>query len=93
VSSTFDVVADIIAMTCQIPRGTIGPDSHLLRDLGIDSLDLLDVGFGVDDAFGITLPLDQWLHAVHMKGPAADSYFVVGELCRYIDNVIMIEVR
>ncbi|HKD75758.1 MAG TPA: acyl carrier protein [Ktedonobacterales bacterium] len=87
--STFDVVAGIIAMTCNIPRETIKPDSHLFNDLGIDSLDLMDLGFGVDDAFGIRIPIDQWLHAVHMKTRAADRYFVVRELCRYIDNLMM----
>ena len=87
--STFDVVAGIISMTCNIPRETIKPDSHLFRDLGIDSLDLMDVGFGVDDAFGIRIPLDQWLRAVHMKARAADRYFVVGELCGYIDGLRM----
>lgn len=80
------MVADIIATTCHIPRETITPDSHLLHDLGIDSLDLLDVGFGIGDAFGITMPLDQWLHAVHMRTPAADRYFVLRELCCYIDQ-------
>ena len=85
--STFDVVAGIIAMTCHIPRETIGPDSHMLRDLGVDSLDLLDVAFSIDDAFGVTMPWDHWLHAAQMKTPAADRYFLLGELCDYIDNV------
>lgn len=87
VPSTFDVVVGIIAITCHIPRETIGLDSNLLSDLGVDSLDLLDVGFSIDDAFSITVPWDRWLHAAQMKTPAADRYFVVGELCTYIDSM------
>jgi len=54
--STFDIVADIIVQSCHIPRETITADTHLLSDLGIDSLDLLDV----------VSALEQWLHATRM---------------------------
>ena len=59
-SSTFDQVATIIAETCDIPRDTITPDSHAIDDLGIDSLDFLDIAFAIDKAFGIKLPLEKW---------------------------------
>ena len=55
-SSTFDRVATIIAETCDIPRDTITPESHAIDDLGIDSLDFLDIAFAIDKAFGIKLP-------------------------------------
>jgi acyl carrier protein len=54
-SSTFDQVATIIAETCDIPRDTITPESHAIDDLGIDSLDFLDIAFAIDKAFGIVL--------------------------------------
>jgi acyl carrier protein len=85
--STFDIIAGIIARTCNIPRGVITPGCHLLNDLGIDSLDLFDIGFAVDDAFGITIPLGQWLHAVHLKTAPTERYFVMHELCAYVDNM------
>jgi len=47
-SSTFNKIADIIAETCDIPRDTITPDSHAIDDLGIDSLDFLDIAFAID---------------------------------------------
>ena len=42
-SSTYDQIANIIAETCDIPRDTIKPESHAIDDLGIDSLDFLDI--------------------------------------------------
>ena len=54
-SSTFDQVATIIAETCDIPRDTITPDSHAIDDLGIDSLDFLDIAFAIDKQFGINI--------------------------------------
>jgi acyl carrier protein len=86
--STFNIVADIIARNCNIPRSAITPGCHLLNDLGIDSLDLLDIGFAVDDAFGITLPLGKWLHATHLKTAPTERYFVMRELCAHVDNLM-----
>ena len=83
--STFDTVADIIAQTCNVPRDAITPDSHLLRDLGIDSLDLFDVGFALDEAFGISVPLERWLHTARMKATALEQHFIMRELCAVID--------
>ena len=63
-SSTFDTIANIIAETCDIPRESITPESHAINDLGIDSLDFLDIAFAIDKAFGIKLPLEQWTQEV-----------------------------
>ena len=87
--STFDIVADIIAQSCQIPRETVTGDTHLLNDLGIDSLDLLDVVSAIDDSFGVRVPVEQWLHAVHMNTAPARQHFVMRELCASIDALIV----
>ena len=42
-SRLVDQIATIIAETCDIPRDTITPESHAIDDLGIDSLDFLDM--------------------------------------------------
>jgi acyl carrier protein len=87
-ASTFDIVADIIARYCNIPGSAITPNCHLLNNLGIDSLELLDIGFAVDDAFGITLPLGNWLHATHLETAPTERYFVMNELCAHVDNLL-----
>ena|ERR1700730_11890708 len=85
---TFNIVAEIIAQTCDVPRERITPASNLLNDLGIDSLDLLDVAFAIDDAFGIAMPIDQWLQGVHVGRISTDHYFVMKEFCSNIDALI-----
>jgi len=65
VTATFDKVADIIAETSEIDRETITPDSHTIDDLGIDSLDFLDIVFAIDKEFGIKIPLEQWTQEVN----------------------------
>jgi acyl carrier protein len=87
-SSTFDAVANIIAETCDIPRETIKPESHAINDLGIDSLDFLDVAFAIDKAFGIKMPLEQWTQEVNEGKATTEQYFVMKNLCAHIDGLV-----
>ena len=87
-SSTFDTVANIIAETCDIPRDKIKPESHAINDLGIDSLDFLDVAFAIDKAFGIKMPLEQWTQDVNAGTLSTDEYFVLKNLCANIDKLV-----
>ena len=86
--STFDQVATIIAETCDIQRDTITPDSHAIDDLGIDSLDFLDIAFAIDKAFGIKLPLEKWTQEVNDGKATTERYFVLKNLCARIDELI-----
>jgi acyl carrier protein len=87
-SSTFDTVANIIAETCDIPRDSIKPESHAINDLGIDSLDFLDIAFAIDKAFGIKLPLEQWTQEVNDGKATTEQYFVLDNLCARIDGLV-----
>lgn len=84
-SSTFDKVADIIADTSEIPREDIKPDSHTIDDLGIDSLDFLDIVFAIDKEFGIKIPLETWTQEVNDGKASTEEYFVMKNLCAKID--------
>jgi acyl carrier protein len=87
-ASTFDTVANIIAETCDISRDTIKPESHAINDLGIDSLDFLDIAFAIDKAFGIKLPLEQWTQEVNEGKVSTEQYFILQNLCSRIDELI-----
>jgi acyl carrier protein len=86
--STFDTVSNIIAETCDIPRETIKPESHAINDLGIDSLDFLDIAFAIDKTFGIKMPLEQWTQEVNDGKATTERYFVLRNLCTRIDELI-----
>src|ERR1700687_3669132 len=87
-SSTFDTVANIISETCDIERDKIKPESHAIDDLGIDSLDFLDIAFAIDKAFGIKLPLEQWTQEVNDGKATTEQYFVLTNLCARIDDLV-----
>lgn len=87
-STTFDKVADIISETSEIDRDTITPESHTIDDLGIDSLDFLDIVFAIDKEFGIKVPLEKWTQDVNDGKVPTEEYFVMKNLCAHIDDLI-----
>jgi acyl carrier protein len=87
-ASTYETVAGIISDTCDIELDKITPDSHAINDLGIDSLDFLDVAFAIDKAFGIKMPLEQWTQEVNEGKVTTDEYFVLKNLCANIDKLV-----
>ena len=86
--STFETVAEVITQTSEIPREKITPEAHAIDDLGIDSLDFLDIAFAIDKAFGIKLPLEQWTQEVNDGKATTEQYFVLKNLCSRIDDLI-----
>jgi acyl carrier protein len=88
VATTFEKVADIIADTSEIERESITPESHTIDDLGIDSLDFLDIVFAIDKEFGIKIPLEQWTQDVNDGKVATEEYFVLKNLCDKIDGLV-----
>jgi acyl carrier protein len=87
-ASTFETVADTISEICDIPREKISPESHVIDDLGIDSLDFLDVAFAIDQAFGIKMPLEKWVQEINDGKATTEQYFVLEKLCTRIDELI-----
>lgn len=85
---TFNTVADIISEVSSIERDTIHPDSHAMNDLGIDSLDFLDVTFAIDKHFGIKMPVEQWMEEVNEGAASADDFFIMKQLVKRIDELV-----
>jgi acyl carrier protein len=86
-ASTFETVANIISSASDVPLEQIKPDSHVMKDLEIDSLAFLDITFEIDKSFGIQLPVDDWMSAVNEGKRSGDDYFVLKHLCTQIDNL------
>jgi len=88
VATTFEKVAKIIADTSEIDIDKITPDSHTIDDLGIDSLDFLDIVFAIDKEFGIKVPLEKWTQDVNDGKASTEDYFVMKNLCAKIDGLV-----
>ncbi len=86
-TDTFEKVAEIIAETSEIPREEIMPNSHAIDELGIDSLDFLDIVYAVDKEFGIKVPLEAWTQQINDGKASTEDYFVLKNLCARIDDL------
>jgi acyl carrier protein len=87
-SSTFEIVAGVISETSEIPLEKITPEVHAIDDLGIDSLDFLDIVFALDKKFGIKIPLEAWTEDVNQGRAKVEDYFVLKNLCARIDELV-----
>ena len=87
-SDTFQTVSEVIAEVSDIESGEITLESHTIEDLGIDSLDFLDITYAIDKRFGIKLPVEQWMEDVNSGQAKAEDFFVMKNLCARIDELV-----
>ena len=87
-SPVFDRIAEIIAENSEVPREKITPEAPVINDLGIDSLDFLDIVFAIDKAFGIKVPVETWTQEVNAGTAPAEQYFVMKNLAARIDELV-----
>ncbi|WP_149540028.1 acyl carrier protein [Siccirubricoccus phaeus] len=87
-ASAFDRIAEIIANTSDVPLENIKPESHVIEDLGIDSLDFLDIVFAIDKEFGIKVPVEAWTQEVNSGAAPAEQYFVMQNLAARIEELV-----
>ena len=83
-----NTVARVISETSEIPIEEISPDAHAIDDLGIDSLDFLDIVFALDKKFGIKIPLEAWTQEVNEGRASVEDYFVLKNLSARIDELV-----
>lgn len=87
-ASTFETVAEIISSTSDVALEQILPESHVMKNLGVDSLAFLDIAFEIDQRFGIRMPIEDWMSKVNQGEVDSAEYFVIGNLCRHIDQLV-----
>jgi acyl carrier protein len=58
VESIEDAVKSIIVAELRVDRSQLGPDTHLMKDLGADSLDALNIALRLEEQFRIKIPDD-----------------------------------
>ena len=73
--SIFEQLQEIIADQLELDVEEISYDSHILDDLGADSLDLVDLLMSVEDEFGIEIPDED-----------VENISTIGDIVEYIDS-------
>lgn len=75
--STFEKLQEIIAEQLELDEASIAYDSHILDDLGADSLDVVDLVMSVEDEFEIEVPDE-----------ALENIRTVEDMVKYIEDHI-----
>lgn len=86
--NTFDIVADTIAEECAVPRDKITPDSHVVNDLGLDSIAFLDLCYALDSKLNIKIPFEEWVNAVNSGQIDSKEHFILRNLVAEISKLV-----
>ncbi|MFN7265813.1 MAG: phosphopantetheine-binding protein [Phenylobacterium sp.] len=69
---------------CHINPEDVTPQGHILNDLGIDSLDLLNAAFRLEKDTGVKVPFRDWLALEYGDQAPERSPFLVSEICGFL---------
>ena len=72
--TTFEKIASLMAEQLGVDKNTITPESEIIKDLGADSLDVVEMLMGLEEEYGITISEDD---AANLK--------TVGDIVKLID--------
>jgi acyl carrier protein len=79
-------VSEIFGSVSNIDPSKVAMDMNIFDDVGIDSLDFLDIAFDIDKAFGTKLPIEDWLASAEQDAEAGRSLFSVRNLVEFIEK-------
>ncbi len=63
-SEVIEAVNDVFANSFEIPREQIKPDAQIFADLGLDSLDVVDLVAAIQKRFGIQVRDDERIRSI-----------------------------
>lgn len=70
-----DTVREILSKQLRIDKSEIGEDTSIREDLGVDSLDVVEMLMSIEEECGVVVPDDE---IANLK--------TVGDVARYIEN-------
>jgi acyl carrier protein len=69
-------IQEILMRQLEVTREQMTDDASIIRDLGADSLDVVEIGMNLEECFNITIPDERW-ETVNTVG---DMYEAVAKL-------------
>ena len=78
-----ELVREIVAEVLVIPADRVVPGSALIRDLGAESIDFMDLVFRLEDALDTRIPYTRWQQFLEARLPGTDlSIAITPEVVR-----------
>lgn len=70
-----DIVKDVVAAELRVDREQLTAQTHLIKDLGADSLDALNIALRLEERFKIKIPDD-----------ALPNFLTIGDIVRGVSE-------
>lgn len=67
-----ELVPEILAEVLVVSREEVRPGAALIRDLGAESIDFMDLVFRLEDALETPIPYTRWQRFLETRLPGAD---------------------
>jgi acyl carrier protein len=82
----FDILAGIIHEALRVPRASIVPEARVFTDYGAESLDILDIRFRIEEAFGFKIQTGEILRSIEpdLTADEIKERFTVGSIASFI---------
>jgi acyl carrier protein len=64
------------------------PGVNLLDDLKMDSVDVLDVIFQLEERLGISIPIGKWAEKITSGTVSTEHYFAFGHLVDHLEELV-----
>ncbi len=77
-TNLFETIQAVIAEQLEIDVSQVTPEAKLVKDLGVDSLDIVELIMALEERFGIEIPDEQ-----------AEKIVNVGDIMRYIEKQLI----
>jgi acyl carrier protein len=82
------IIKDALAEECSVDPDRIVPEAHLLEDLEIDSLDLLNATFRIEQDCGIKVPVQAWIELEYGETRPERSPFLISSLLAFLEQAL-----
>ena len=78
---------EIFDEVCDIDGDELQPSVNVISDLGVDSIDFLDITYEIDKFFKIKLPVEAWMEQINDNKKSLEDFFVVEKLVQHIEQL------
>ncbi|WP_086929401.1 acyl carrier protein [Agarilytica rhodophyticola] len=79
---------EIFDEVCDIDGEELQPEVNVISDLGVDSIDFLDITYEIDKSFNIKLPTESWIEQINSNQKSVADFFVIKNLIANIEELV-----
>lgn len=80
-----------LAKACKVDPTHVTPSTHIFSDLGVDSADMLNVAWLIEERYGIQLPVVDWMSEVNVGDAVATDRFRVDNFVAVIAQLTQVK--